>query len=404
MKYLVRKKKIFYFCPRGLGGHLHTYTGWILEARKNNLPISLFTTISFKEYFKMDNRLKKKYFIFIPCFKKFDKIIISLFFLFHFFVHKHVIVQIRKRGTFFFEKLKKIIPNKFTYIIESEGDIKYEFEYLENHPYKRDYYSHVLNNKKFLLKRYNESLLKADHIICVSENLKRLYLSRYSMNETKITALTTGCDSNRFYYDSTKREIFRKQLGVESKFVLSYVGSVYFSWQNISRTLEVYKIIKILKPNAVLIIITRESDKPILYDFLSKHNISPEELIIRFSIPNEEIPNYHNAADLGIILRDNHPLNHVAAPGKFGEYLCCGLPILTGIGIADFSEKLKKATYGIVLNNIRDDEELIKKFKEFIINYAYINRRDISLWAAKIFSFQAHIGKYLKLMKRFFKR
>ncbi len=399
----MRKKKIFYFCPRGLSAHLHIYIGWILEARKNGLPIYLLTTISFREFFQLDQKLRRKEFIFIPCFKKLDKII-SWFFLFlQFLLNKYTIVQIRKRGTFFFEKLKKIIGHKFTYIIESEGDIEYEFEYLEKNPYKENFYP-VLNDKDFILKRYHNSITKADHIICVSENLKKLYMSRYSLNESKLTSLTTGCDANRFKYNPEIRESFRKKLGVESKFVLSYVGSVYFSWQNISRTLEVYKLIKNLKPNTVMIIITRENDKPILYDFFHKHNINPDDLILRFSVPNEEIPNYHNASDLGIILRDNHPLNHVAAPGKFGEYLCCGLPVLTGFGIADFSEKLQKTSYGIVLNNIKDDEELTKKFKDFLNIYNNINRKEISLWAAKIFSFHEHFGKYIKLMKRFLKK
>lgn len=396
----MRKKKYFYFCPRGLSKHLHIYTGWVKEARKNNLPISLFTTVSFKDFLKIPPSFKKREFIFIPCFKILDKLVTTLFFIFQFLINQNTIIHMRKRGTYIFEKLKRFFSKKFKLVIESEGDILYEFEYLKDHPYRKNYYLSNIKNTTYTLKRYEASLLKADHILCVSENLKNLYNSRYSINSSKLTSITTGCDSNKFKYDSDIRNEYRKSLGVESNFVMIYVGSVYFSWQRISRTLEVYKLIKKnIKKETKMIIITREEDKPILFDFLRRNDIKPDELILRFSVPNDQIPNYLNASDLGIILRDNHPLNNVAAPGKFGEYLCCGLPILTGVGIADFSERVTKTSYGIVLEDIYNDDEVILKLKNYLREYNSINRHEISKWASDIFSFQKHIKKYVNIMQ-----
>lgn len=396
----MREKKYFYFCPRGLSKHLHIYTGWVIEARRNNLPIYLFTTLSFKEFLKLPSSFKKREFIFIPCFKVLDKLITTVYFIFQILTNKITIIHTRKRGTYILEKLKLFFSKKFKFIIESEGDIIYEFDYLKKHPYKKNFYSSNIKNTTYTLKRYEASLQKADHILCVSENLKNLYISRYSIDKHKLTSITTGCDSNKFKYDRDIRSKYRKILDLESYFVMIYVGSVYFSWQRISRTLEIYKLIKRnIKTKTKMIIITRKEDKSILFDFLKRKDIKPDELILKFSVPNEEIPNYLNASDLGIILRDNHPLNNVAAPGKFGEYLCCGLPILTGVGISDFSERVSETSYGMVLEDIYDDNEVILKFTTYFTENSNINRQEISKWASDIFSFQKHIKKYVNTMQ-----
>ncbi len=398
----MKRRRIFYFCPRGLSKHLHIYIGWVLEARKHNLPIYLITTIGIREYFKTPLIFRERGVILIPSLKSLDRILTTVFFLIQIIRNKLTVIHIRKRGTRIFEKLKKIFPNKLKTVIEYEGDLEYEYDYIRNHPYKNNYYSDIFNlkEKKYKIKRYKSSLLEADHILCVSENLKNLYISRDSIDESKITSITTGCDANRFRYSKEARNKYRKKLGLESNFVLIYVGSVYFSWQKISRSLKVYKLIKNIKENTKMIIITRESDKSILIDLIKRNNISPDNLMIKYSIPNEEISNYLNASDLGIILRDNHPMNNVAAPGKFGEYLCSGLPVLTGVGIADFSEKLANTSYGIVLDDINDDNELKSKFENYINLYEKINREEISLWGHSIFSFQEHINKYIETMKK----
>ena len=46
-------------------------------------------------------------------------------------------------------------------------------------------------------------------------------------------------------------------------------------------------------------------------------------------VPNNEMINYLSAADLGISLRDFHPMNSIVTSGKIIDYLACGLPVIT---------------------------------------------------------------------------
>lgn len=393
------RKRIFYFCRRGLGTHLQFYTGWVLNANRKGLPIKLLTTVSFKEYFNIPQYLKRKEFIFLPCFKRFDKIVSCLYFIFQFVKNNTTIIQLRKRDSFIFEKLKRFFNRKFKYVIEKEGDVESEYNYLEHHPYKENFYDYILDDKENVFKRDKREILKADHVICVSEKLKNYYISKYSLNKNHFTALTTGCDSTKFRFNKIIRKKYREKLGLNSDFTVIYVGNVYYSWQNISKTLHYYKMIKEKIKKTKIIIITREVDKPIILGFLNKHKINSSEVILKYSIPNDQIQNYLNAADLGVILREDHPMNHYAAPGKFGEYACCGLSILTGKNIANFSEKLSKTHYGIVLDNIYDDVEFSIKFIKFMEYNNKLDRKEISEWGMKNFSFNAFIDKYVNLCK-----
>ncbi|MHA1358962.1 MAG: hypothetical protein ACTSRC_12645 [Candidatus Helarchaeota archaeon] len=377
--------------------------GWVNELFKKKIPVKLFTTINHNQLSSIRTEWPQKgQYLFIPCFEFLDKLIVYSYFSFQFLKNKLTIIHLKKRSPKIFRKLKWFFKN-FIIIIEREGDFIYEKDYLISHPYKNGFYSETLKYYDIFIERDKSELQEADFIICVSENLKNLYISRYKLNKEKIIVVGTGVNSQKFSYNSERRKKFRTKLGISHNFVLIYIGNIFYSWQNISRTLEVYKIIKNIQANAILIIITRKTDEPIIIDFLRKHNIPLDGIILRFSIQNHLIPYYLNAADLGIILRENHPMNQVAAPGKFGEYACCGLPILTGCGLSNFSEKLNKTPYGIVLENVYDDEELKNKFGDFLENYRNLDRSEISRWGKSNFSYEAYSNAYLSLIKKLLK-
>ena len=114
----LHKKKVFYFCRRGLGTHLQFYIGWVMEARRRGLPIYLFTTTGFKEYFNRSPQLKKKEFVFIPCLKRLDKIVYCLFFILQLINNKLTIIQLRKRYSYLFDKHKLVFHKRIKYIVE----------------------------------------------------------------------------------------------------------------------------------------------------------------------------------------------------------------------------------------------------------------------------------------------
>lgn len=60
------------------------------------------------------------------------------------------------------------------------------------------------------------------------------------------------------------------------------------------------------------------------------------------------------AADLAVLIREDHPLNEVACPTKFAEYVMCGLPVLITEGLGDLSELVQRKKLGIVMKDEKD--------------------------------------------------
>ncbi len=68
------------------------------------------------------------------------------------------------------------------------------------------------------------------------------------------------------------------------------------------------------------------------------------------SAAHHEVPRYLRAADLGILLRAPDPLNEVACPTKFAEFVASGLPVLISAGIGDCSGFVVEQNAGAVLD------------------------------------------------------
>ncbi|MEJ2252290.1 MAG: hypothetical protein P8Y97_21830 [Candidatus Lokiarchaeota archaeon] len=181
----------------------------------------------------------------IPIFKN------LLVFLYFFYLSKKfdkVIVHLRKQSPKSLNLVKKVSTNLY-YILEFEGDPKSEINYLKNHPFRGGFYNHIIKDMKKMIKKMPKLLEHADHILVVTNELKNLLIKRYpQLNlECKISSIPTGFDKNKFYYDPELRKKFRVKYNLLNKFVLVYTGNVYYSWQNLKRSLEIFKLLKNLK-------------------------------------------------------------------------------------------------------------------------------------------------------------
>jgi glycosyltransferase involved in cell wall biosynthesis len=77
--------------------------------------------------------------------------------------------------------------------------------------------------------------------------------------------------------------------------------------------------------------------------------ISKEDYRIEFR-PHESIGNLIHAADVGLLIRRRDLINSVASPVKFPEYLACGLPVIIGTEVGDYSTLVQKKRLGVLVD------------------------------------------------------
>lgn len=72
--------------------------------------------------------------------------------------------------------------------------------------------------------------------------------------------------------------------------------------------------------------------------------------LLQLRLPHAEVRRALAAADIGFMLRDNRPLNQVASPVKFAEYLAAGLGVVASLGVGDISGLIEREGIGVLVD------------------------------------------------------
>lgn len=396
------KVKYIYFFKGDLSSHVGIYKSWVNVA-SDSLDISMLTIIDKKTYNIQKELVEyyRKKNITIKVVPKYLKLFFTLlYFLYITIKNDKVVVHLRKQSPKPFSIIKKLLPNKLKYIIEIEGDFDSEIEYLsqDKNKYKDGFYKTIIDGMKQASHILEQQFFKADGVFVVSNTLKELFINRYNKHDLtdKIHAIPTGFDNTKFYPDNILRETYRKKYNVEDKFVMIFTGNILYSWQNIKRSIEVFKLLKEkVYPNLYFIMLIRKADHNIAYEFISELNLNEKDHLL-LNVSHDEVNGFLNASDLGILLRENHMLNKVASPGKLGEYLSAGLSVLTTYHIGNYSNKMREDKVGILIDDIYDDNEIISQVSEYRYSRT---EKEISKWASENFSVQAYKQIYIDALQ-----
>jgi len=259
-----------------------------------------------------------------------------------------------------------LITNNF--IWDCRGDTLAEF----NTQYKniKNYFGKIYKLNK--IKKNILNAKKAKKAIFVSNFLKQKH--NY-MKESYII----GClaDENLFFFDENIRNNKREELNLnKDDKILIYSGGMAH-YQMFPETIKFFKD---LNEDWKLIVLTTNTD-------IAKkelENIEKNRYILK-SAKIEEVNSYLNAADVGIMLREQNDLNRAASPTKYAEYSMSGLQIIYSDNIGDLS------TYNNeILNRVSKDDLL-----NFNINIP--NRIKISNNTKKLLSKKNSLNKYQDL-------
>lgn len=182
----------------------------------------------------------------------------------------------------------------------------------------------------------------------------------------------------------------RRKMGVDSKTVLLvYVGSLGPQYQ-LDRMLDILDYLQRDRLNVRFLFITQALDS--LKNELARRDTDPNAIIALSMKPNQ-VPEYLASADLGISFRTDTFSMLGVSPIKVGEYLLCGVPVLSYdnyyedniknvyTGFSLDREKLVKRDLGALTRWI--DSTLIPERERFRIDSNKLGKRRFSLDATE---------------------
>jgi glycosyltransferase involved in cell wall biosynthesis len=241
--------------------------------------------------------------------------------------------------------------------------------------------SEILKIEKYIFKH-------SDRFFCVSSKLKEYIVGHSDVLPGKITVIPTVVDTDFFYFDAGKREEMRNLLGVKNRFVLIYCGGLA-RWQVPDKIIDLFRNLKKSIPDAFLVFLTNNAEEARVY---FKDMEQTDFLIAEARY--KEVPSYLNASDAGILIREENPVNRVASPTKFGEYLCCGLPVIITKGIGDTENIVSDFKAGIVM----EDPDSVPEVNS-VRSLMKTDRHIVSRAAAHIFSIKDNVDKIISVYR-----
>ena len=240
----------------------------------------------------------------------------------------------------------------------------------------------------------------ADALTVVSQAFKTHLAGCHDLNPDRIHVVPSCVDTEIFRYDPEIRTQIRKNLGLGDACVILYNGSLR-KWQLPEQMFAFFKTILQKKRDMRFLFLTSETDKARQY--FTDSGIPGERFHVIRAL-GRDLAGYLMAGDVGLLLRKQDLVNHVASPTKFAEYLGCGLPVLCTDGIGDISSLVRAENLGWIMKDPfsrveREEilEQINKAPREFLSDGERSRRFQIAL---REFSWNNRIPRLLELYEK----
>ncbi len=280
---------------------------------------------------------------------------IILFCLWRVFRCQRVVLQILRTDPapfMFARKMFGCLRGRLRIVLEYEGDNASEYDYVarrepgytpERDPAIRSRFDCIINKERKLI-------AEADGLVLMSQEHIDLWKCRMG-HDVRAVALT-GLFDPRESYDPEKRRKLREELGLTERIVIGYVGNVVCLWQRFGSVCQlVAELLKRRYPVHLLALVRRE-DHCLAKDSIVQYGLEGASSLLW--CPADEVSGYLSAADCGTFLRDEHTMTKITTGTKIGEYLACGLPVITTGNNALYNDFIRAQGAGVFIGDDTD--------------------------------------------------
>ncbi len=214
------------------------------------------------------------------------------------------------------------------------------------------------------------------------------------LENNKFISFNNSRNSELFSIKSDKsNSLIKEELGLSDNFkLITYVGSLGGKY-SLEKMLDLFNKIHQKLQNTHLLILTPSIT--IAENILYKKNFNLSNVTL-MSADSNQVSKYISASDLGLsLIKPSFSMQAVSAI-KIGEYLLCGVPVISTSNIGNSSEVCAQA--GFVLENMSDHslDQAARWFVESVVpNRDYYRKlsRDVGL---SYYSMQQAVSAYKK--------
>ena len=181
------------------------------------------------------------------------------------------------------------------------------------------------------------------------------------LTETPIYIMPCAVDLNRFQTRPAARQELRERLGLRGT-VFVYAGKPG-GWYDTEEMVAFVSAAKRSFDRLTLLVLTAEDPAP----FVALCERAQVPMVSR-AVAAAEMPAHLSCADVGLCFLKPFPSKLACSPIKLGEYLACGLPVVSTSGCGDYDQLIQMESTGVVVANSERDAypEAAEKLKNLL--------------------------------------
>lgn len=305
------------------------------------------------------------------------------------------VLSIKRKSKIKFIHARSYVPAVIAWLVKVITGIPYIFD-MRGFMAEERVDAGLLKNRGFkyrIIKIVEKILLEdADEIIVLTEKATSIIRARaeFFLREDRVSVIPCCVDTKRF--KSIDATVLRDKEGLKERFVLVYAGSIG-TWYLAEEMVDFFKVLKKKLPQAFFLLLLN-NDVLYMDKLLRSKGIIGQDYKIMHLNP-EEVSLYLNIADAGLFFIMPTFSKQFSSPIKFGEYLSCGLPVITNSGVGDIDIQLKPFA-GIFLKGFsRQDYE--KAVDMLLESRRFFDKRKIREYVKKILSLEIGVEKYAQV-------
>ena len=169
---------------------------------------------------------------------------------------------------------------------------------------------------------------RADRIVVVSPAFKSRLLDDWRVPDEKIAVVENGVETGTFSPSAVVDDSLRKQLGLEGKFVASYIGTMGNA-HGLETLLDAASQLQQQNPNLVFLLIGEGAEKARIKVAAQSRALAN----VRFldQQPRGKIPAFILASDACLVLLKKNDVFKTVIPTKMLEFMSCARPVILGV-------------------------------------------------------------------------
>jgi colanic acid biosynthesis glycosyl transferase WcaI len=168
----------------------------------------------------------------------------------------------------------------------------------------------------------------SDRIVVVSPAFKDRLIADWRVPAEKISVVENGVEADTFRPDMPLAENLRQQLGLERKFVASYIGTMGNA-HGLETLLAAAAALQHQNPDVVFLLVGEGAEKARIHAAAQSRGLTN----VRFldQQPREKIPAFISASDACLVLLKKTDVFKTVIPTKMLEFMSCARPVILGV-------------------------------------------------------------------------